>query len=77
MKGQSETFSSQVVLKHHEHKFGEVSMDERQQLHEDLKRYRTLRDLTTDEPALEAIKIMIRETEERLAQIESGPAPDR
>jgi hypothetical protein len=48
-------------------------MDERQKLHEDLERYRTLHDLTTDKPAIEAIEIMIRKTEDRLAQIENGP----
>jgi hypothetical protein len=49
-------------------------MDERQQLYEDLKRYRALRDLTTDEVAIEAIDIMIREAEQRLAELENGPA---
>jgi len=52
-------------------------MDERQQLYEDLKRYRALRDLTTDEVAIEAIDIMIREAEQRLAELENGPALDR
>jgi hypothetical protein len=51
-------------------------MDERQKLYDDLKRYRTMRDLTTDEAAIEAIDVMIRETEERLAQLENGP-PDQ
>jgi hypothetical protein len=76
MKGRSETFSSLAVLKTLKTppaQIREVSMDERQQLDEDLRRYRTIRDLTTDEAALEAIEIMIRETEERLAQLESGP----
>jgi hypothetical protein len=50
-------------------------MDERQQLYDDLKRYRALRDLTTDEVAIEAIDIMIREAEQRLAELENGP-PD-
>jgi hypothetical protein len=51
-------------------------MDERQKLHDNLKRYRALRDLTTDEPAIEAIEIMIRETEERLAEIENEGGKD-
>jgi hypothetical protein len=38
-------------------------MDERQKLRDDLERYRTLRDLITDEPTIEAIEIMIKETE--------------
>jgi hypothetical protein len=46
-------------------------MGERQQLYDDLKRYRALRDLTTDEVAIEAIDIMIRETEDRLAELEN------
>jgi hypothetical protein len=50
-------------------------MDEREELKADLKRYRALRDLTTDEQAIEAIEMMIRETEDRLAQLENGP-PD-
>jgi cell division protein ZapA (FtsZ GTPase activity inhibitor) len=49
-------------------------MDELEKLQSKLKRYRALRDLTTDEPALAAIEEMIREAEDRLAQIESGPA---
>jgi hypothetical protein len=48
-------------------------MDERQKLNDDLKRYRTMRQLPTDEPAIGAIEIMIRETEDRLAEIESRP----
>ena len=51
-------------------------MDERQKLQRDLKRYRGLRDLTTDEPLIEAIEIMIRETEDRLAEIRSGQSTD-
>ena len=49
-------------------------MDERQKLRDDLERYRTLRDLITDEPTIEAIEIMIKETEDRLAEIESRPS---
>jgi hypothetical protein len=48
-------------------------MDERQKLQNDLKRYRTLRDLIHDEPAMATIEEMIREAEDRLCQIESGP----
>jgi hypothetical protein len=47
-------------------------MDERQKL----LRYREMRDLATDEAAIEAIEIMIKETEERLAELEKG-SPDR
>jgi hypothetical protein len=46
-------------------------MDELEKLQDNLKRYRVLRDLTTDERAIEAIEIMIRETEDRLAEIQS------
>ena len=49
-------------------------MDERQKLRDDLERYRTLRDLITDEPTIEAIEIMIKETEDRLAEIERRPS---
>jgi hypothetical protein len=45
----------------------------RQKLQSDLKRYRTLRDLIHDEPAMATIEEMIREAEDRLRQIESGP----
>jgi hypothetical protein len=48
-----------------------VAMDELEKLQDNLKRYRVLRDLTTDERAIEAIEIMIRETEDRLAEIQS------
>jgi hypothetical protein len=51
----------------------EVGMDERQKLQSDLKRYRTLRDLIHDEPAMATIEEMIREAEDRLRQLESGP----
>jgi hypothetical protein len=52
----------------------ELAMDERQKLRDDLERYRTLRDLITDEPTIEAIEIMIKETEDRLAEIERRPS---
>jgi len=52
---------------------GRCGMDERQKLQSDLKRYRTLRDLIHDEPAMATIEEMIREAEDRLRQIESGP----
>ena len=45
-------------------------MDERQKLQSDLKRYRTLRDLIHDEPAMATLEELIRD---RLRQIESGP----
>jgi hypothetical protein len=48
-------------------------MDERQKLQSDLKRYRTLGDLIHDAPAMATIEGMIREAEDRLRQIESGP----
>ena len=51
---------------------GRWGMDERQKLQSDLKRYRTLRDLIHDEPAMATIEEMIREAEDRLRQIESG-----
>jgi hypothetical protein len=49
-------------------------MDERQKLRDDLERYRTLRDLITDEPTIEVIEMMIKETEDRLAEIERRPS---
>ena len=52
---------------------GRCRMDERQKLQSDLKRYRTLRDLIHDEPAMATIEEMIREAEARLRQLESGP----
>jgi hypothetical protein len=51
----------------------ERSLDERQKLQSDLKRYRTLRDLIHDEPATATLEEMIREAEDRLRQLESGP----
>jgi hypothetical protein len=45
-------------------------MDERQKRQSDLKRYRTLRDLIHDEPAMATLEELIRD---RLRQIESGP----
>jgi hypothetical protein len=44
-------------------------MDERQKLYDDLKRYRALRNLKNDEPTIEAIEIIIGETEDRVAQL--------
>ena len=51
-------------------------MDERQKLLDEMKCYREMRDLATDEAAIEAIETMIKETEERLAEVENG-SPDR
>jgi hypothetical protein len=51
-------------------------MDELEELQADLKRYRALRDLATDDAVIEAIEMMIRETEDRLAEIESGRSKD-
>jgi hypothetical protein len=53
-----------------EHSFGRWQMDERQKLYGDLKRYRALRNLKTDEPTIEVIEIMIGETEDRVVQLE-------
>src|ERR1700738_2672909 len=53
----------------------EVRNGRGQKLQSDLKRYRTLRDLIHDEPAMATIEEMIREAEDRLRQIESGPDP--
>jgi hypothetical protein len=47
-------------------------MDERQKLQSDVKRYRTLRDLVHDEQAVAAIENLMREAEDRLAQIDAG-----
>jgi hypothetical protein len=49
-------------------------MDETAKLYDDLRRYRAMRDLTSDEPTIEAIEIMIGETEERLARLEQERA---
>jgi hypothetical protein len=49
---------------------GEVEMDERQKLQSDLKRYRTIRDLISDERVIAVIEELIRETENRLSQSE-------
>jgi hypothetical protein len=46
----------------------------RPKLYDDLERYRTMRDLAHDEPTIEAFEIMIRETEEHLAQLEQSRA---
>jgi hypothetical protein len=51
-------------------------MGELEELQADLKHYRALLDLTTDETAREAIEILIRETEERLAVIENERSKD-
>ena len=45
-------------------------MDERQKLQTDLNRYQTLRYLSNDQQAIAAIEELIRETRDRLAQIE-------
>jgi hypothetical protein len=45
-------------------------MDERQKLQSDLKRYRTIRHLISDERVVAVIEELIRETENRLSQIE-------
>ena len=49
-------------------------MDETAKLYDDLRRYRAIRDLTSDEPTIEALEIIIGETEERLAQLEQERA---
>ena len=51
-------------------------MDEREKLLSKLKRYLTIRDLISDEPAVAVIEELIRETEERLTQIENN-VPDQ
>ena len=51
-------------------------MDEREKLLSKLKRYSTIRDRISDERAVAAIEQLIRETEERLRQIEDH-APDQ
>jgi hypothetical protein len=50
----------------------EAEMDERQKLQGDLKRYRTVRDLISDERVVTVIEELIRETENRLSQIEAS-----
>ena len=47
-------------------------MGERQKLQSDLKRYRTIRDLISDERVVAAIEELIRETKKRLSQIEAS-----
>ena len=47
-------------------------MDERQKLQSDLKRYRTIRHLISDERVVAVIEELIRETENRLSQIEAS-----
>ena len=49
-------------------------MDERQKLRDDLERYRTLRDLITDEPTIEVIKIMIKERKTAWPTLRGGGA---
>jgi hypothetical protein len=49
-------------------------MDERQKLRDDLERYRTLRDLITDEPAIEVIEIMIKERKTAWPTLRGGGA---
>jgi len=51
-------------------------MDEREKLLSRIKRYLTIRDRISDELAVAAIEELIRETEERLAQIENN-VPDQ
>jgi hypothetical protein len=51
-------------------------MDEREKLLSKIKRYLTIRDRISDELAVAAIEELIRETEERLAQITNN-APDQ
>jgi hypothetical protein len=46
-------------------------MDERQKLQGDLKRYRTIRDLISDERVIAVIEELIWETENRITQIEA------
>ena len=47
-------------------------MDKRQKLQTDLKRYRSIRDLISDERVVAALEELIRETENRLSQIEAS-----
>jgi hypothetical protein len=49
-------------------------MDERQKLRADLRRYRILLQHTTDQRAVAVIEKLIKETEDRLSQIENGPS---
>ena len=48
----------------------QVRMDERQKLLDDLARYLTVRNLTTDEQARNAIDERIRDIENRLAEMD-------
>jgi hypothetical protein len=52
------------------------AMGERENLLSELKHYLTIRDLVYDERLVAAIEELIRETEERLTQIENN-APDQ
>jgi hypothetical protein len=54
-----------------------VRMDERQKLRDDLARYLTLRNLTTDEQAREAIDERIRDIENHLAEMEQEAESDQ
>jgi len=47
-------------------------VDKRQKLQTDLKRYRSIRDLISDERVVAALEELIRETENRLSQIEAS-----
>jgi hypothetical protein len=47
-------------------------MDERQKLQSDVKRYRTIRHLISDERVVAVIEELIRKTENRLSQIEAS-----
>lgn len=54
----------------------EFAMGERCKLYDDLKRYRVLRDLSTDEWTIDAIEVIIGEIEDRLAELDDG-SPDQ
>ncbi len=45
-------------------------MDKRQKLQTDLKRYRSIRDLISDERTVAVLEELIKETKDRLSQIE-------
>src|SRR5713226_9173390 len=57
--------------------WAEGGMNERQKLQHDLDRYQTLRYIANDQQAIAAIEELIRETRDRLAQIENEPSEDR
>jgi hypothetical protein len=52
-------------------------MDERQKLRADLRRYQTIRQLVTDQQVITAIEELIRETRDRLAEIEIEMGEER